>query len=249
MKRKEARNIFIFLLLGIFLISLVGASTLGTIKQEDCIDLYQSCSDCTYVNLTTIKYPNATIDMINVAMTKSNTDYNYTFCLTNTTGEYFYTTKGDKGGVVSLEVISFEVTPTGFVPNIARGIIGIGLLLLLVLFFLFSLIGLFKIEDYKSKFALYWACHILIVGITFIAWNMAIENLMNENAIAGIFKVLFYLSIFAVLPMVILSGAWIFYIHTFNEHFQKILDKGEDPETAFAMSKKKSKGWFNGRSK
>ena len=210
MKIKEVKNIFVFLLLGTILISLVSASTLGTIKQGDCIDLYQSCSDCTYVNLTTIKYPNATIDVMNVAMTKSNTDYNYTFCFTNNTGEYFYTTKGDKGGVVSLEAISFEVTPTGFLPNIARGIMGIGLLFLLILFFIFSLVGLFKIEDYKSKFALYWVCHVLIVGITFIAWNMAIENLMNENAIAGIFKVLFYFSIFSVLTMIILSGAWIF---------------------------------------
>ena len=47
--------------------------------------------------------------------------------------------------------------------------------------------------------------------------------------------------------MVILSGAWIFYIHTFNEHFEKLIDKGMDTESAFRMAKKKRGGWFAGK--
>jgi len=50
------------------------------------------------------------------------------------------------------------------------------------------------------------------------------------------------------LPMIFLSLAWIVYIHTFNEHFEKLIDKGHDTESAFRMAKKKSRGgWFNGK--
>jgi len=42
--------------------------------------------------------------------------------------------------------------------------------------------------------------------------------------------------------MMILSVAWIVYIHTYNEHFQKLIDKGEDTETAFAMTSKRKRG-------
>jgi hypothetical protein len=47
--------------------------------------------------------------------------------------------------------------------------------------------------------------------------------------------------------MFFLSIAWIFYIHTFNEHFEKLISKGEHPETAFRMAKRKSGGWLHGK--
>lgn len=107
-------KLLLTILLGIFLITLVSAiSSLGTVKQNDCIDLYQSCPSCSYVNLTAVKYPNTTIEVMDLVMTKIGTEYNYTFCSTDTTGEYFYTVKGDKNGIETSETISFEVTPLG----------------------------------------------------------------------------------------------------------------------------------------
>jgi len=108
------KKIYLTLILGIFLISLVSADgSLGTFRQSDCIELYQYCDDCTYVNLTTIQYPNGTIQIFNEEMTKNDIDYNYTFCSTLELGDYSYTVKGDKGGAVSTERLSFEVTPSG----------------------------------------------------------------------------------------------------------------------------------------
>jgi len=66
-------------------------------------------------------------------------------------------------------------------------------------------------------------------------------------ALTGIFRVMFWIFTVAVLPMIILSISWIVYIHTFNEHFQKLVDKGEDTETAFKMASKKRGGWFGGQ--
>ena len=239
-------KILMFLMLGMFLISLTSAiDNQGIGIQGETFTFTQICNDATYITISTIQYPNRAVEVINTNMTSTGSgafQYNFTDLVV---GRYDVT--GISDGCTQTFATYFDITPTGFSPNIARGIMGIGLLLILIIFFIFSLVGLFVIEDYKGKFALYWVCHILIVGITFIAWHMAIENLRNGNAIAGIFKVFFYVSTISVFPMVILSLAWIIYIHTFNEHFQRLIDKGEDTETAFRMASKKRNWWFHGK--
>ena len=105
------------ILLSLLYVNFVSAeqSNLGTMKQHDCISLYQTCDDCTYVNLTSVKYPDGTIETFNLYMTKKNQNFNFTFCNTTNIGEYTYTVAGDKGGVYSTEVIGFSVSPSGFV--------------------------------------------------------------------------------------------------------------------------------------
>jgi len=107
---------YIFLLSVVFLMSVVGAaSNLGTFKQDECVNLYQLCDNCTYVNLTSIKYPspNYSIQKYDVAMTKEGVDYTYAFCSTSILGKYTYSVCGDKDNVFSCENIEFDITTTG----------------------------------------------------------------------------------------------------------------------------------------
>ncbi len=120
-------------------------------------------------------------------------------------------------------------------------------MMFLMILFVLTLVGLFMVEHYIGKFALYWIAHLLFVIGTFSMWQFNWGYAISYTGLAGIWKVLFYVSTIAVLPMILLSMVWIFYIHAFNEHFQKLVDKGEDTETAFAMANKKSKGWLGGR--
>ena len=109
-------NIKIFLLsMLIITMGLVAADgDIGLVKQYDCISLYNYCPSCTYINLTAIQYPNQTVIDMNIAMTKTNNNYIYSFCNTGNLGEYSYTTCGDKTGDVGCEDMVFEVTPSGF---------------------------------------------------------------------------------------------------------------------------------------
>ena len=102
------------ILLLITLISVVSADgDIGIVKQNDCIDLYNYCPTCTYMNLTAIQYPNQTVSTMNLAMTKTDKNYIYNFCNTNNTGGYSYTTCGDKATVLTCEDMTFESTSTG----------------------------------------------------------------------------------------------------------------------------------------
>lgn len=86
---------------------------IGLVKQGDCIELYNYCPTCSFINLTIIQFPDGSISNMNEAMTKTNNDYNYTFCDTILLGKYSYTTCGDKAGEETCEDISFESTPSG----------------------------------------------------------------------------------------------------------------------------------------
>jgi len=162
------------------------------------------------------------------------------------TGSYPYgvSCQNDFGG--SLSGI-FVLNEAGVEMTQARSILVMGLMMLLLLLLLSGLFSLYYVENYIGKFALYWVCHVLLIVITFIGWQVSVEGLLDGMGFTGIFRIMFWVLTLAVLPMIILSGTWIFYIHTFNEHFQKLIDKGEDAETAFKIANRKGGGWFNGQ--
>lgn len=109
------KKIYLLIIASLFLMSFASAiSDLGTFKQHECINLYQYCDDCTYVNLTTIKYANGTIDTsFNDAMNKSDQDFTYNFCGTQSIGDYYFINCGDKNGGYACEQIDFHVSSTG----------------------------------------------------------------------------------------------------------------------------------------
>lgn len=105
---------FLFIMLSVIgLLQFTSAlGDIGEVKQGDCIDLYNYCPTCSYVNLTAIQYPDS-LEIINLDMEKTGNNYNYSFCDTTTLGDYSYTTCGDKAGVETCEDITFQSTPSG----------------------------------------------------------------------------------------------------------------------------------------
>lgn len=159
------------------------------------------------------------------------------------TGDYAYLVEchtNSLGGFISFP---FRVTPNGEELTQSKNNLFMGGLFLLIIFFIGSLICIYKFDHYIAKFVFYWVSHLLIILIFFSAWQFTNSYAVGYVGLAGIFRVFFYFFIIAVLPMLLVSIAWIVYIHTFNDHFQKLVDKGEKPETAFEMAKKKRRRW------
>lgn len=139
----------IIVMLGIMMLSLVSAGSLEQpIKQSETFDLVQTCSDCIFVELTSITYPNGTQLEMSINMTKLGEDYTYSFGNTSQLGTYKYNTCGDllqsASGtrVLTCETISFEVTYTGDKVSLSNIVLPITLLILaglcLVLAFSFN---------------------------------------------------------------------------------------------------------------
>ena len=200
------KKILLTIMFGIFLISLASAGTdLGTFEQGECIELYQYCDSCTYTNLTQVQYPNGTLELINSEMTKNDINYNYTFCNTTDLGNYFYSVKGDKGGEVSVERLSFEITYDGQEFTIQK----VYIQLFMVLFFILLFFGFYFL---KSKVDLEKMNNSIIIKYENKNYVKLVLSSLTYNVMKNSF-VVYYLLGFLVLTT--LSN--LVYLYNFEE--------------------------------
>jgi hypothetical protein len=108
-------NLLFILVLSIALVGLTSATTdnLGIFKAGDCVNLLQTCADCTYNSITSVVYPNSSIALGLTNMEKNGLVYNYSFCDTSQVGEYIVNGFGDLGGTDTIWNYKFEVTTNG----------------------------------------------------------------------------------------------------------------------------------------
>lgn len=150
-------KLFILSLMLILALGLVSASyEIGPFEKDDCIKLIQTCSDCTYVNLTSVVYPpNSSIEYLNVNMTQNVSTYSYEFCNTSTLGKYTYNTLGNPGGELVTQPVDFYITPSGNILDQGQSVALIGsLLLMIVISILFFYIAN-KTESNVGRIAFY----------------------------------------------------------------------------------------------
>lgn len=195
------RKLLLILFIGMALVSMVSAANpcgndnyfLDFVEKSSTISLYQRCSNCTYVNITQIKYPNGSISTINEAMTKNDVDYNYTFTKTQDLDCYSYTIKGDKNGIISTETIDFKVTPSGQDFDEGQAIGGLGIFLgLIAVAFTFLFIGakLGK-EDKTAPFGFFFIVLAVIVaiGTLYMGWAFSVDLLQHEIISKGVSRI------------------------------------------------------------
>jgi len=140
------KQILIFLMLGMFLISFSSASEtdcsfIDTFQQNTTINIWQTCSSCPGINITSIIYPDGTQDIGNLEMEKSGTYYNYSFSNTSKLGRYFYNVFGVKDGNDRTETLCFDITPDGKVFTQGKATSYIGFIIILFILFGLSLFG------------------------------------------------------------------------------------------------------------
>jgi len=111
----ENRHLFLITLVILLVLPLINAetTTLGTFKQNSCIKLIQTCSDCTYVNISSVLYPNGQAAIGQVAMIKAGTEYSYNYCLTSQNGEYVVNGFADPDGEVTVWSYNLVVNSDG----------------------------------------------------------------------------------------------------------------------------------------
>jgi len=132
---------WIFLILGLFLLSFTSAiDCWQTFEQDTEIQLIQKCPSCSYVNITSITYPDGTV-FLNEDMTKNETNFNFTLPDSSQEGTIIYGTIGDKNGAdpPNFEDLCIEITPTGSVADTGETLIYIIILIFISLFLALAL--------------------------------------------------------------------------------------------------------------
>ena len=134
-KRRMIKSIIATLLLSIFLISFASAISIGDFQQNTDVELYQTCNNCTYCNLTSIKQQATTL-LTDVEMTKTGTYYSYNLTSGNTTtiGKYTYCYDCGNNADSRTGCIDFKITLTGEQISLSNSIIVIVFLILAGIF-------------------------------------------------------------------------------------------------------------------
>lgn len=188
-KNNKIRFAFFFLAVAIISIGFASASldTLGTFKQNDCINISQTCASCSYVNISSVSN-NVDSNLIsNVAMiSHGNGEWRYEFCNTSEVGRYDVKGIGDVNSVSSSFAIYFEVTPNGkeSPSGIIIVIFSIGFLILLffAIFSLLRMIAFWKdlnvdIMDVAFAFGTYFVIFAFYYLVKYYMGNPVIEDL------------------------------------------------------------------------
>ncbi|PLW80759.1 hypothetical protein C0585_00990 [Candidatus Woesearchaeota archaeon] len=200
----KLNKLFVYLIIGMFLITLASAEvqTLGTFKQGDNVEIQQTCSNCTYVNLQSVTYPNSTTEIIDIAMTQNGYYYNYDFNKTSSIGSYIVSTCGDPDGVVTCVNYDYYVTPTGEISNNVsvslQIFVSLSCLFLMLIFLYFSTKtqresilpnGVPKKEDNLGlKLFFYGLSFIFLISHVLIT-QIVLQNVFGENFLTSVYTI------------------------------------------------------------
>jgi len=207
-------KLILTLIVSMFLISLVSANqiaTLGTFKQNECIELKQSCADCSYVNFSRVSYPDGTRAMNE-------------FCNTDQLGTYIVEGIGDVEGTDTVFAYDFEVSHTGKELTSAKATSYAIIIIISVLIFVGLLwIGLAlpsgnKTDEFTGyviairnlkylKYVLLGFSYINLLWISYFSWMITYAYLDFEF-LSNIFRFMFTFLVILTLPLFILF-AWI----------------------------------------
>ena len=233
------KKLYLILFLSVFLLTLVSAENicldedgcLGIFARNQTISLWQHCDNCSFVNLTSIKYPNSTVGVFDVFMTKSGFNYNYTFNTTEQLGKYYYSVVGDKDGNNNGETFYFFITESGrTILEGSSAIIVIGI----ILFFLIGTLLFFGFMRSEGQFSvkstfLIGSFIFFLAGLTLIS-SVIPDALTNEKLVQffdTFTGIAFYLFWFAFGLIIIIWGLTFFQTIMFNKS-QKNMGKYGD---------------------
>ena len=183
----------IWILAFVLLISGVYAEqqSLGVFKNNICVNLIQTCSNCTYNNVSAITSPYSYILLGESKMTKSGTIYNYSFCDTSAIGTYIVNGHGDLNGIDTVWNYDFKVTNSGkLADNAPSSAVMFFILVITGVLFYLGISNKVHFNKFEiTNFILKKCC--LIAGVYLMILNSTIMSAISDNANLGITKEIF----------------------------------------------------------
>jgi hypothetical protein len=189
--------------------ALVSADSIGDnykIDEEMQITNYCQSGTCTYINLSSIEYPNGTITYLNSPMTQDGQTFNYSFT-PDQVGKYFFITWGDP----SIEVRdkdSFSVTYNGESNNDSS------IYIMLLLFVCALIFGYYRISKevnyekwYKNILRKYEDKNYIKSNFSFVFYSLAKDSLLIYYSLVFIVimllsDIVFMFNVISLIPII-----------------------------------------------
>lgn len=213
-----------YLLVLVFLLSFVSASIqdMGSVKQNECINITQTCLSCSYNNLTVVQYPNKTYALQNnTAMNDLGGGvYQYQFCDTQEIGAYNVDGNGDLNGVSQgWGVFIFSVTASGNELTMPDSLILILILAIIIIAgIFFIIIAWFSNDQFVKTIFMCLAGFAIVVSI-FFGMTIMFNLLPQYTGFMTAYNSFFYIMTIVVLVAVFSLIVWTM-VRTFRRMYK-----------------------------
>ena len=234
----------------LFFIGIVSAAipNLGTFTLNESIELKQTCtingSFCDYCNISSVDYPNGSIAVSDVTMTKRTGDFNYTLLSNYTQDLGVYRVNGFCNfgtDVLKNWAYYFEVTRTGSILSTGESIIYVIFLIAIVLTFGLVSFGAFivpfrnkrdddgtliSVNDLKYVKIFLMVISYMLLMIIFGVTRSIMANYLFLNGAFKVFNWLFWFMFSFLWPLIVTSIVFTIIIFITNKQLQKALHRG-----------------------
>ena len=179
-----------YIIIGIIFLMVVmplASANLGTFKQGECVNI-KTILNATWVNISTISYPNSSLVLSNDNMTKTGQTFSYDFCDTTTLGTYTYDYFDSNDNVY---VNDFLINTAGVDGNSTPVLIAMGIALIVLIGLAFACGGNHPILSVAFAFvALFMLNSLLQIGVVYFASTSDIA--ININVFQSVITYLCY---------------------------------------------------------
>jgi len=174
------------------------------------------------------------------AMTQNGAvfEMNLTTTDTETNGEYQFSVSCTQGGRSSSKNLIFFVTPNGEQPTTSKGMMYLGLLTILLIFFGFSLYGGKEAESIVGKSAFFLVAYLIFVGINFIAWNLSLDYLTSAPFFASFFRIFWLFLMYAFFPLLLTLTFYTLWMMKKIDVIENMVNKGMPIDEAYERTVK-----------
>lgn len=219
------------------LASVSGLENLGEYDPTECVNIRQSCPDCTFVNAS-ITYPNSSIAVANVTLSSVGSGgWIYQFCTTNLKGRYDVFGIGDPNGTIDEFATYFLIgkqAPTGESLLYLVFVILLSLSLLVLFYFIFVLPAgnerdsrgfekkIVKLK-YIRVFFMSLAYGILVVLLNLL--NGLAVQFTSFSIFAGTLGFLFEVALRIAWPVYIVLFIWVGYMLIHDSNVNRIISR------------------------
>lgn len=141
-------------------------------------------------------------------------------------GHYGYGTNCNSSIMGGSTVSFFEVSPSGYEATTGRAIIDIGLLLMLLCFFIIVICLFISFDNLLNRVGMIGLGYLLLIAMTFIGWQLANDFLLSAPFIVIFLRLLFIILIICALPLFMGAIAWYFLMLFKIKEIERLMGKG-----------------------
>jgi hypothetical protein len=192
-----------------FLFTFVSADSIGDnykVDEQMQITNYCQAGTCTYMNLSSIEYPNGTVSYLNSIMTQNGQTFNSSFT-PDQVGEFYFVTCGDSS-VAVCDKDEFTVTYNGESNN------DVAIYIVLLIFMCSLIFGYFKLRQkvdfdkwYKNILKKYEDRNFIKSNFSFVFYSLAKDSMLIYYSLVFIVimllsDIIFMFNVISLIPII-----------------------------------------------